>query len=230
MGPHRRDRGGHHGGAVTDRTDKQTGRAAVDTVVFDVGGVLLEWDPMRLYRRLLADEQEARSFLDDVCTTEWNREQDRGRPLAVATALLEQRHPDRVALIRAYYRRWDEMLAGSVGGSVRLLDELRAAAVPCYALTNFSAELFPRARQRYPFLHAFNGVVVSGREGVIKPDPAIYRRLLARYSLDPARTFFVDDVQANIDAARRLGLVAHRFTGPDALREALASHGLPVAA
>ena len=202
---------------------------SVDAVVFDVGGVLLEWDPMRLYRRLCGDEATARRFLADVCTTEWNREQDRGRSLAEATALLEQRHPDQVGLVRAYYDRWDEMLGGAIGGTVRLLDDLRAAGVPCYALTNFSAELFPRARRRYPFLHGFDGLVVSGAEGILKPDPAIYRRLLARYDLNASTTFFVDDVEDNVETARRVGLVAHRFVGPDVLRRTLASYGLPVA-
>ena len=202
---------------------------AVDAVVFDVGGVLLHWDPMRLYRRLCGDETTARRFLTDVCSTEWNREQDRGRSLAEATALLEQQHPDRVALVRAYYDRWDEMLGGAIGGTVRILEDLRAAGVACYALTNFSAELFPRARRRYPFLHDFDGLVVSGAEGVIKPDPAIYRRLLTRYGLDASATFFVDDVEDNVEAARRLGLAAHRFVGPDVLRRTLASYGLPVA-
>ncbi len=198
----------------------------VKAVVFDLGGVLIDWDPRYLYRKLLADEAAVEEFLATVCTPAWNAEQDRGRSFASGVAELVERYPAHAAAITAYSERWPEMLGGDIGGTVELLAELRATGVPLYALTNWSAETFGIARERFGFLEWFDGVVVSGEERMIKPDPAIFRVLLDRFGLDPETTFYVDDSEANVAAADRLGFDAVRFTDPERLRRDLADRGL----
>jgi len=197
--------------------------AAIKAVVLDLGGVLIDWDPRYLYRKLLADEAAVEEFLATVCTPEWNAEQDRGRPFAEGVAELVERHPAHAAAIAAYAERWPEMLAGEIGGSVEVLAELRAAGVPLYALTNWSAETFVVARERFEFLGWFDGVLVSGEERMIKPDPRFFKLLQDRFGLAPEATFYVDDSEANVAAARRLGFDAVRFTGPEQLRRELAA-------
>ena len=199
---------------------------ATKAVVFDLGGVLIDWDPRYLYRKLLPDEAAVEEFLATVCTPEWNDEQDRGRPFAEGVAELVERHPVHAAAITAYHERWTEMLGGGIAGSVELLAELRKAGVPLYALTNWSAETFGIARERYQFLEWFDGVLVSGEERMSKPDPAIFRLLLDRFGLDPRTAFYVDDSPANVAAAGELGFDAVRFTGPAQLRRNLEVRGL----
>jgi 2-haloacid dehalogenase len=199
-------------------------------VVFDLGGVLIDWDPRYLYRKLLADEAAVEEFLTTVCTPEWNVEQDRGRPFAEGIAELVERHPVHAAAIAAYHQRWPEMLGGAIAGTVELLAELRAAGVALFALTNWSAETFGIARERFEFLDWFDGVVVSGEERMVKPDPAIFRLLLDRFGLAPEATCFVDDSPANVAAARELGLDGVRFHDPDQLRKDLTGRGLLSAA
>ena len=192
-------------------------------VVFDLGGVLIDWDPRYLYRKLLADEAAVEEFLATVCTPEWNAELDRGRPFAEGVAELVERHPEHAAAIAAYHERWPEMLAGDLPGTVEVLAELRAAGVPLYALTNWSAETFAITRGRFEWLDWFDGLLVSGEERMTKPDPAFFRLLLDRFGLDPGATVFVDDSEANVAAARELGIDAVRFTGPDQLRRELSA-------
>ena len=192
-------------------------------VVFDLGGVLIDWDPRYLYRKLLADEAAVEEFLATVCTPEWNAELDRGRPFAEGVAELVERHPEHAAAIAAYHERWPEMLAGDLPGTVEVLAELRAAGVPLYALTNWSAETFAITRGRFEWLDWFDALLVSGEERMTKPDPAFFRLLLDRFGLDPGATVFVDDSEANVAAARELGIDAVRFTGPDRLRRELSA-------
>jgi 2-haloacid dehalogenase len=199
---------------------------ATKAVVFDLGGVLIDWDPRHLYRKLLADEAAVEEFLATVCTPEWNAELDRGRPFAEGVAELVERHPAHAAAIAAYHERWPEMVAGDIPGTVEVLAELRAAGVPLYALTNWSAETFAITRGRFEFLEWFDGLMVSGEERITKPDPAIFQLLLDRFGLDPAATVFVDDSEANVAAARRLGIDAIRFTGHDELRRELVARRL----
>ena len=198
----------------------------IKAVVFDLGGVLIDWDSRHLYRKLLTDEAAVEEFLATVCTPAWNAEQDRGRPFAEGVAELVERHPAHAAAITAYHERWPEMLAGEIGGSVEVLAELRAAGMPLYALTNWSAETFVVARGRFAFLEWFDGVLVSGEERMTKPDPAIFQLLLDRFGLDPTATVFVDDSEANVAAARRLGFDAIRFTGHEELRRELVGRRL----
>jgi 2-haloacid dehalogenase len=199
---------------------------ATKAVVFDLGGVLIDWDPRHLYRKLLADEAAVEEFLATVCTPEWNAELDRGRPFAEGVAELVERHPEHAATIAAYHERWPEMVAGDIPGTVEVLAELQAAGVPLYALTNWSAETFAITRGRFEFLEWFDGLLVSGEERVTKPDPAIFQLLLDRFGLDPTATVFVDDSEANVAAARRLGFDAIRFTGHEELRRELVARRL----
>ncbi len=197
-------------------------------VIFDLGGVLVDWDPRHLYRRLFDDPAAMERFLAEVCTPEWNLAQDAGRPWSEATALLRARHPGQAALIEAYHHRWPEMIAGDIPGTVAILHALHAAGTPLYALTNWSAETFPVAQARFGFLALFRGIVVSGTERLVKPDAAIYRLLLDRFGLDPAACVFVDDNPGNARAATALGLHGIAFTTPGALATELRGLGLPV--
>lgn len=191
-------------------------------VVFDLGGVLLQWNPRFLYRKLFAgDEAAMEHFLATVCTVEWNERQDAGRTFADAVAELMPRHADKVDLIEAFGRRFDEMIPGAIEGTVGILADLRRANVPRYALTNFSAETFPAQRRRFAFLSWFHGIVVSGEEGVIKPDPRIFRILLERYGIAPEDSVFVDDSPMNAAAAAALGMHGIPFRSPELLRREL---------
>jgi 2-haloacid dehalogenase len=199
---------------------------AIDTVVFDLGEVLIPWDPRRLYRQLFADEGAMERFLAQVCTPEWNGRQDAGRSLAEGTALLVAAFPEHEALIRAYYGRWEEMLGPVNEGSAALLRDLKAAGYRVLALTNWSGETFPRARRLYPVLEAFEGILVSGEEGLAKPDPVIYRLLCERFSVDPARAVFLDDSPANVAGARGIGMHAVQFQDAGQARRALQDLGV----
>ncbi|SRR5258707_807539 len=202
-------------------------KAGRDIVVFDLGGVLIEWDPRHLYRKLFAgDEAAMEHFLATVCTHEWNRGQDAGRSFAEGCRLLKGQHPDKAELIDAYGARFDEMMPGPIAGSVEILAELRDRGTRLYGLTNFSAETYPPTFERFRFLRWLEGVLVSGEVGVIKPDPRIYELLIERFGIDPHNTVYIDDVAANVAAARLFGIHGVHFTTPAALREELVGLGL----
>jgi 2-haloacid dehalogenase len=198
--------------------------------VFDVGNVLIRWDPRNLYRRLFSDEAAMEHFLATVCTPAWNVEQDRGRTFKQAVAELSAQHPDKAELIAAYDLRWQDMVPGPVEGTADILAELQADGVRTFAITNFSAEKFAESQQRFPFLASFEGVVVSAHERLIKPDPAIYRVLLTRHGLAAEDCVFIDDSHENVLAARGVGMQAVHFVDAQSLRPALAEAGLPVRA
>jgi 2-haloacid dehalogenase len=191
-------------------------------VIFDLGGVLIDWDPRHLYRKLFAGDAAAMEhFLATVCTHEWNRCQDAGRSFAEGARLLKAEHPDKAELIDAYHARFDEMIAGPIAGSVEILAELRDRGTPLYGLTNWSAETYPAALERFAFLRRFRGILVSGEVGVIKPDPRIFTLLIERFAVEPERAVYIDDVEANVVAARPFGIHAIHFTTPAELREEL---------
>jgi 2-haloacid dehalogenase len=195
--------------------------------VFDLGGVLLDWNPRYLYRKLFnGDEAAMEHFLATVCTTEWNECQDAGRTFAEGTRTLLPHHADKVELIEAFGKRFGEMVAGEVDGAVEVLAEVKQRGVPLYAITNWSAETFPPQRQRFPFLAWFDGIVVSGLEGVIKPDPRIFRILCDRYRVAPESAVFIDDVAANAAAASALGIHGIHFRSSEQLRRELVAVGL----
>lgn len=194
-----------------------------DTVIFDLGRVLIEWDPRHLYRKLFdGDEAAMERFLETVTTAAWNAEQDRGRPFGEGSALLRAKHPDQAALIDAYHLRWPEMMPGEIAGTVAILRELHAAGVALHAITNWSAETYPYAIARFDWLRLFRSITVSGHERLIKPDPAIFTLMLERNGLAANRCVFIDDNADNVAAAARLGMRAVVFTTPDTLRAALA--------
>ena len=182
----------------------------IRAVVFDFGGVLFDWSPLHLYRKLIADDHERQWFLDNICTQAWNTEQDAGRPLAEATRTLVDQYPHHETLIRAYYDRWHEMLRGLLPEGVAILNALHAVNMPLFGLTNWSAETFPYARANYPFLQCLRDIVVSGELKLIKPDPAIYQASLDQVrahlpDIQAGEVVFIDDVAGNVEAAIALG-------------------------
>lgn len=196
------------------------------TVVFDLGGVLVQWDPRLLFGPLLVPGEDVDAFLEEIGFAEWNHAQDAGRPWAEAVAEHSTRHPHRAELIAAYPERFPDSVPGVFEDTVRVVEELHAAGVRLLALTNWSAELFPTVRHRLAFLDDFDAVVVSGAEGLAKPDPALFRVLLDRHGVVPEETVYVDDMPYNVDAAAALGFRAHAFTDASALRAALVDEGL----
>lgn len=196
-------------------------------VIFDVGHVLYDWNPRYLYKRLIADDRALDAFLRDVCTLDWHFRHDAGVPFEVNAAALIADHPQHAALIRAWGERFVEQIGDPMPGMPAIVDALCAAGVPIYALTNFGQDFWPQLRAREAWLFdRFAGFVVSGEEGMMKPDPAIYRLTLDRFGLAAAEALFFDDRQANIDAALTLGIDAHLFTDAAAVREVLAARGL----
>lgn len=206
------------------------GAACPRAVVFDLGGVLIDWDPRHLYRKLFDDAAAMEHFLAEICSPDWNRGFDAGRPFAEGVAELSARHPDRAELIAAFHTRWGEMVAGPIAGTVAHLEALARAGVPLFALTNWSAETFPIARGRFAFLRHFGDIVVSGEVGLVKPDARIYALLLERIGRPPDACLFIDDSAANVEAARVIGLDAVRFEDAARLGAELARRGLPYAA
>jgi 2-haloacid dehalogenase len=194
----------------------------INTIIFDLGGVLIDWNPEYVFREIIPDIDRRRFFFENICTHDWNVEQDAGRPLAEATALLVREYPEWEPEIRAYYERWEEMLGGPIHDTVDLLLELRDRKEQrLLALTNWSAETFPVALERYDFLHWFEGIVVSGAEKTRKPFADIYQILIDRYEVDPIRAVFIDDSLKNVEGAQAAGLKGIHFTGAASLRRAL---------
>jgi 2-haloacid dehalogenase len=199
----------------------------VSAVVWDLGNVLIEWDPRRVFRPELGSDAAVEEFLAEVDFTAWNHAADAGRPIAAGLAEAARRWPHRVGLLEAYVARFPETMVGPVAGSVELLAELRRREeVRLLALTNWSAETFPKARERFGFLDRFEGIVVSGEEQVVKPEPEVFHRLLERYDLAADEVIFIDDSPANVEAARRLGMTGLQFTDAVRLRADLAALGL----
>lgn len=198
----------------------------VDTVVFDIGNVLIDWEPRYLYRKVFDSEKEMEDFLGNVATMDWHLEQDRGRSIREGNAVLTSRHPEYAREVEAFYGRWGEMFGGEIQGSVEVLRELRERGYAVYALTNYSAETFPHARRQYGFLEWFDEIVVSGEEGMVKPDREIYDLLIERTGLAPADSVFVDDRAENVRAAEKLGFDGVVFRDAEGLRREMVRLGL----
>ena len=195
-------------------------------LVFDLGGVLIDWNPRYVYRVLFeGDEEKVEWFLSNICTAAWNEQQDAGRSFDEAVRVLTGEYPEYELSIRAYYDRWEEMLGGAIEGTVQLLAELKERGVPLFALTNWSAESFPIARQKYPFFDWFDGIVVSGEVGMIKPHPQIFRHLVSTHEIQPEHAVFIDDNLHNVEAARQLGFHGVHFLSPTQLRAELEALG-----
>jgi 2-haloacid dehalogenase len=195
-------------------------------VVFDLGNVLLRWDPRFLYRKIFDDEAKMEWFLANVCTMDWVIEQDRGRSYADGVALLIGKHPEFAQEIAAFDQRWQETLPHAIDGTVEILQELDAKGVPLYAITNWNGPKYHDAKARFPFLQKFRDVVVSGDERLLKPGPEIFQMLCRRNGLKADDCFFVDDNAANVLGAEAVGMAGHQFTEPEHLRRALTEANL----
>lgn len=196
----------------------------INTIIFDLGAVLIDWNPHYMYRTIFSDEEEIKHFLANIATSDWNEEQDAGRSLQEGTEILVKQFPEHDHNIRAFYGRWDEMLGEAFHDTVKIFEELKASGkYMIYALTNWSAETFPVALERYEFLKWFDGIVVSGAEKMRKPTPEFYQVLLDRYNVDPYAALFIDDNYRNILAAEKLGITSIHFTSAEDLRSKLAA-------
>ena len=190
----------------------------VTAVVFDIGAVLVDWNPEYLYAKVIPDPDERRWFLSEVCTPEWNFAMDAGTSVSEEVAKLAAERPEYADLINPWWDRWHEMLGDEIPGTRTIAEELKRSGKPVYALTNWNAQTWEIGVAVFPFLgEVFDGVVVSGQEGVTKPDPRIFEILSNRYELDPAATVFIDDSPRNIAAAAALGYRAHLFTSASEL-------------
>ena len=202
----------------------------IDSVVFDLGKVLLDWDPRYYYQRHFNGDRDAlEDFVGNTVASSWIASMDCGKSSIDAIAERQIAFPEQARLIGLWTQGWPAMLRGEIEGTAQIIRELKSRGLRLYALTNFSAETFPIALQRCPTLGLFEDIVVSGEIGLIKPDPRIYAYTTARCRLVPAQTLFIDDMSANVDAAREAGWHALQFDSPEHLRSALVEHGvLPI--
>lgn len=201
---------------------------SIDTIIFDLGGVLIDWNPHYVFDENYFDSPEKRDhFFANICTADWNEEQDAGRSIVEATQELVRQYPDWEQPIRDYYGRWTEMLKAPIPGTVALFRQLKESGrYKIYALTNWQAGLFDIALVRYDFLHWFDGRVVSGEEKMRKPFPEFYQRLLDRYHVKPSAALFIDDNLRNVKAAEELGIKSIHFHNPDQLKKELTGLGI----
>ena len=198
--------------------------------VFDLGGVFVDWNPMYLFRKLFDSEEDAQWFQDNICTLAWNLEFDAGEIYAEGVAKLITRFPKYWREIQAYDLRWKETLGHHIQGTIDIHNELVEQEIPTFAITNFSWEKWVSCLPDWPFLEKFDGVIVSGLEGLVKPDPRLYRVFCERYSLAPDNCVFIDDSEQNIVAARKFGMHGIHFKDPAMLRKELIALGIPLKA
>lgn len=189
----------------------------IENIIFDFGGVLVDWNPRYMYRNHFSNEEDMENFLYSICTDEWNIEQDRGRSLEEGTCLLQEKFPEAHDMIQLYYDQWEIMLKSDIPETVDLLYSLKEK-YHLYGLTNWSAETFPIAYERYAFFREFKGIVVSGTEKLIKPDKRIYQVLFARYQINPLTSIYIDDNLNNVRAADELGMKAIHFQNAEQLK------------
>jgi 2-haloacid dehalogenase len=195
-------------------------------IVFDLGGVLLDWNPRHLYQKLFPDQEELDFFLAEVCSPSWNAQMDASKPFQEAIDELIIQHPGYSEQIQAYFSRWEEMMGGVIPETVDILRELKENGSDLAALSNWSAETFPRVRGKYDFLDWFDPLILSGEVGVAKPDPAIFHHLLQVLGLPPWDCLFIDDSLDNVQEAKRQGFSTIHFQSPAELRDELSGRGL----
>lgn len=200
----------------------------IDTIIFDIGNVLIPWEPKWLFRDYFDSDEAIEHFLIESRFHEWNLAQDAGRSFAEGVATHSQAFPEYADLFQAYAERWEQTLGPAIETSVDLIHHFKQAGFRVLALTNMSQETFPRIREIYPFLNEFEGVLVSGQEKLIKPQPEIYALFCQRFKVEPARALFIDDSAKNVEAARAFGLHAIHYTNGGEIRTALRQIGLPV--
>ena len=196
-------------------------KETVKAVIFDLGQVLIQWDPKLLYRKMFEDEKEMEFFLTEVCPPEWNASLDAGYPFAEGVKDRIEIYPDYEPYIRAWHERWIETIGGEISGTVEILKQVMARDYRVFALSNWSAETFPIVAHQYEFLNWFEDVVLSGKEKLIKPNPEIYQRLLERANLKPEECIFIDDSLHNVEAAKKMGIYAIQFESPEKLSNTL---------
>lgn len=195
------------------------------SVIFDVGRVLFDWDLRHLFAKLIDDKDELEWFVTNVVTPQWHFQHDAGRPLAEMLPELKAEFPDHAPLIDAYATRFNETIPGAVPGSLELVERLGDAGVPLFAITNFGHEFWEGFRPTQPIFDRFRGIIVSGTEKLMKPDPAIYALAIERFAIDPAGALFIDDVAANIAGAGSVGIAGHRFVDAATLERELIARG-----
>jgi 2-haloacid dehalogenase len=194
----------------------------IHAIIFDFGGVLLDWDPRYLYRRFFPDQPKAMDqFLFEINFYEWNAQQDKGRTFAEGIAELSLQFPQHAHLIQTYFDYWEESIRGPISGSIEILQGLKQKGYPLYGLSNWSAETYPRARVKYPFFELFDEVILSGAVKLNKPDPAIFKLLLDKVGHTASECILIDDSEHNINAAKKLGFVTIHFTSPQQLQTEL---------
>ena len=195
---------------------------AINTIIFDLGNVLIDWNPKYVFDKMFEDQEKKKYFFENICTMEWNETQDAGRSIKEATEELVALHPNWKEYIEAYYDQWTDMLGGPIHDTVEIFRQLKESGkFKLYALTNWSAELFPYALELYEFLHWFDGRVVSGEEQMRKPHSEFYQVLLDRYNLQASDVIFIDDNLRNIKAAEAMGIKSIRFESPEQLKQEL---------
>lgn len=195
------------------------------SVIFDVGRVLFDWDLRYLFAKLIAEKDELEWFVTNVVTPDWHFQHDAGRPLAEMVPERKAEFPDHAPLIDAYAARFNETIPGPMPGSLELVERLDAAGVPLFAITNFGHEFWEGFRPTQPVFDRFQGIIVSGTEKLMKPDPAIYRMAIDRFGIDPAGTLFIDDNAANVAGAESVGIAGHRFSDAAALEREFVLRG-----
>ena len=193
----------------------------IKSVIFDFGGVLVDWDPHRLLDKYFGSREKADWFIANICTSEWNAQMDAGKPFAQGIKELSAEHPEWSKEIQMYFDRWIEMIGGEIPGMLQIEKDLKAKGYKLYGLTNWSSETFCQVRHRFEVFDLLDGMLVSGEEHMLKPDPAFFQLLVDRFGLNKEESLFIDDNQPNVTGAIQFGLKAIRFEGAEALRQTL---------
>ena len=198
----------------------------IRAVIFDFGGVLVDWSPHNLYRHFIKQPHEINRFLSEINFAEWNAQQDKGRPFAQAVAELSSEFPQHARLISAFHEHWEDSIVGSIDGTVVILRKLKQLGYPLYGLSNWSAETFPMVREKHTYFDLFDDIIISGEVKMIKPDPQIFRFMLTKFKLEAQARLFIDDSMANIKTANELGFATIHFQSPAQLEIELSGRGV----
>ena len=192
--------------------------SSIKAILLDFGGVLLQWDPHKLYSRFFNQPEQIDQFLAEISFSSWNAEQDRGRPFTEGISELSGKFPQYAHLIHAYYDYWEDSIVGPISGTVEILHELKQAGYSLYGLSNWSAETYPRVKHRYDFFNLFDKIILSGDVKLIKPDPAIFNLTLQKIGCSASECLLIDDSEANIVTAKKMGFATVHFRSPEQLR------------
>ncbi len=200
--------------------------SSINAIIFDIGNVLISWDPKNLYKKLIADADELNWFCSNVVTLDWHTHHDAGLSMQEGIKNLTAKHPSYAKEIAAFDTRWPETIGDEIEGMLGLIQRLKQRNIPMFAITNFSAEKYPEFERDFPYAAYFEDAIVSGREGIVKPAPEIYQLAIDRFGITPERTFFIDDRAENIEAAAKFGIHGHIFKDSTTLSKELISRNL----